>query len=155
MAQATVFGVIFILLQRLGTFGIILYMKTILVDAAHTFTVKNEGVFSIFKEMQELLDTFENRKIILTNADDDEAIKYGLTNLPYELFSLKHAPNKTDPEYFKRMMDHFDFSSSDAVYFEHSPEAVKSAQSVGIKSYYYDAEKKDLGGLKEFLEESL
>lgn len=41
------------------------------------------------------------------------------------------------------------------VYFEHNEDAVKSAQSIGIKTYYYDAEKKDLDALKSYLLENL
>ena len=44
-------------------------MKTILVDAIHAFVIKGEG---IFKEMHDLLETFENQKILLTGANDDE-----------------------------------------------------------------------------------
>jgi FMN phosphatase YigB (HAD superfamily) len=82
-------------------------------------------------------------------------ITFGLVDLPYELFTLKHEPNKTDPTYFKKMLDHFNLSSEDVVYFEHSPEAVESAESVGIVSHYYDPEKKDLDALKTFLDENL
>jgi len=35
----------------------------------------------------------------------------------------------------------FDLKSDDVVYFEHNPEAVKSAQSVGIKTHFLDNEK--------------
>jgi len=53
------------------------------------------------------------------------------------------------------MLQHFSLSKDEVVYFEHNPEAVKSAESVGIKSYYYDPEKKDLEALKKFLTENL
>jgi len=41
------------------------------------------------------------------------------------------------------------------VYFEHNEDAVKSAQSVGIKTYHYNKDKKDLRGLKKFLDDNL
>lgn len=41
------------------------------------------------------------------------------------------------------------------VYFEHNPEAVKSAQSVAINTYLYDDNKKDINGLKKFLDVNL
>ena len=53
------------------------------------------------------------------------------------------------------MLKHFNLGKKDVIYFEHDPEAVKSAQSVGIKTYYYDSDKKDLDGLKKFLMENL
>ena len=50
-------------------------MKTILVDAINTFVIKDEG---IFEAMRVLLEQYSNRKIILTNADDEQMKKYGL-----------------------------------------------------------------------------
>ena len=41
-------------------------MKTILVDAVDGFVIETENGFQIFKEMRDLLETFSNRKIILT-----------------------------------------------------------------------------------------
>ena len=130
-------------------------MKTILVDAVDSFVIESEGSFEIFKEMHDLLETFPNRKIILTGANDEQFKKFGLDKMPYEVFTLKHNPEKTDPKYFETMLEHFGLSKDEVVYFEHNPEAVKSAESVGIKSYYYDPEKKDLGALKQFLTENL
>ncbi|TSC90517.1 MAG: Uncharacterized protein G01um10142_413 [Parcubacteria group bacterium Gr01-1014_2] len=127
-------------------------MKTILVDAVDAF-VSAEGV--IFKEMYDLLETFPNRKILLTGANDEQFKKFGLDKMPYEVFTLKHNPEKTDPMYYETMLKHFGLTKDDVIYFEHSSEAVKSAQSVGIKTYYYDSEKKDLEVLKNFLTENL
>jgi len=126
-------------------------MKTILVDAVDAFVVERNGALGIFKEMHELLETFGNRKIILTGANDEQFIKFGLDKMPYEVFTLKHKPEKTDPAYYQTMLDHFGLRAEDVVYFEHSLEAVKSAQSVGIISYHYDNDTKDIKALKNFL----
>lgn len=126
-------------------------MKTILVDAWNTFVTEK----GIFKEMQDLLDSFPNKKIILTNANEEEKTKLGIVNMPYEVFSLSHNPNKTDPEYYKAMLNNFSLSSEDVVYFEHNEEAVQSAKSVGITTYWYNKDKQDLVALKKFLEENL
>ena len=130
-------------------------MKTILVDAVDGFVIEIKNGFEIFKEMYELLETFPNRKIILTGANDEQYKKFGLDKMPYEVFTLKHNPEKTDPKYFDIMLQHFSLSKDGVVYFEHNPEAVKSAESVGIKSYYYDPEMKDLQALKKFLDQNL
>ena len=130
-------------------------MKTILVDAVDGFVIETENGFQIFKEMRDLLETFSNRKIILTGANDEQFKKFGLDKMPYEVFTLKHNPEKTDSKYFETMLEHFGLSKDDVIYFEHNPEAVKSAESVGIKSYYYDPEKKDLVALKSFLTKNL
>lgn len=127
-------------------------MKTILVDAAGTFVIEGQG---IYEPLFELLEQYPNPKIILTNADDDQVVEFGLVNLPYELFSLKHSPEKTDPEYFKTMLRHFNLAADDVVYFEHNMDAVKSAQSVGITAYFYDAYLKDVVALRTFLNENL
>lgn len=127
-------------------------MKTILVDAVDCF-VSKEGV--IFQDMFDLLETFPNRKILLTGADDEKFKKFGLDKMPYEVFTLRHNPEKTDPKYYETMLNHFGLTKDDVIYFEHNPEAVKSAQTVGIKTHYYDPEKKDLMALKKFLDENL
>jgi len=127
-------------------------MKTILVDAINTFVIKGEG---IFEEMHELLEKYPNRKIILTNADDEQMKMFGLNNMPYEVFTLKHNPDKIDPKYFELMLEHFGFDAKDVIYFEHNEDAVKSAESAGIKTYHYDKDKKDLNGLKMFLDDNL
>ncbi|MFA6502943.1 MAG: hypothetical protein WCT45_01645 [Candidatus Paceibacterota bacterium] len=124
-------------------------MKTFLVDAVDCF-VSKEG--HIFNEMHELLETYQNRKIILTGANDEQFKIFGLDKMPYEVFTLKHDPEKTDPKYYKTMLSHFDLTTEDVIYFEHNPEAVQSAQSVGIETHFYDNDTKDLVGLKKFLD---
>jgi len=127
-------------------------MKTILVDAIGAFVIKEEGVF---KKMHELLETYPNNKIVLTGANDEQMEKFGLNDMPYEVFTLKHDPEKTDPEYFKKMLEQFGLNKDDVVYFEHDPEATRSAKSVGITSYHYDNEKNDLDNLKQFLDQNI
>src|SRR3990167_8829340 len=110
-------------------------MKTILVDAVDTFVIEGQGTY---QPMFELLEKYPNRKIVLTNANDEQMGPFSLTNLPYELFTMKHNPDKVDPKYFEEMFKHFNLKPEDVVYFEHNSDAVKSAESVGIISYYYD-----------------
>ena len=131
-------------------------MKTILVDAVNCFVIeKEDGTFHIFKEMQDLLENFPNKKIILTGANDEQSKKFGLDKMPWEVFTLKHNPEKTNPEYYKIMLQKFNLSPENVIYFEHNSDAVKSAQSVGINTFYYDNDKKDLTALKQFLDENL
>ncbi len=130
-------------------------MRTILVDAVNAFVIEDEGTFKIFKEMHDLLESFSNRKIILTGANDEQFKKFGLDKMPHDVFTLKHDPEKTDSKYYETMLKHFSLSKDDVVYFEHNPGAVKSARSVGIKTYHYDSDKKDLKALKDFLLENL
>lgn len=128
------------------------FMKTILVDAVDCFVIEGRG---IFKEMQHLLETFKNRKIILTGAKKEKFKELGLDKIPYEVFTLEHKPEKTDPKYYKIMLRHFGFGKEDVIYFEHNPDAIKAAKTVGIVSYYYDANKRDLEALRKFLEKNI
>ncbi len=127
-------------------------MKTILVDAVFCF-VSEDG--KIFESLYDLLETFPYRKIILTGANDEQFKQFGLDKMPYEVFTLKHNPEKTDPSYFEQLLAHYNLDKDNVIYFEHNADAVKSAESVGIKSYYYDEKKKDLVSLENFLTENL
>lgn len=126
-------------------------MKTVLVDAVDTFVVDKK----INTQMYDLLEKYPNKKIILTNANDEQMVSFGLVDLPYELYTLKHEPDKVDPKYFKLMLKHYKLSPEDVIYFEHAKDAVESANSVGITVYYYDPDKKDLELLKLFLDKNL
>lgn len=127
-------------------------MKTILVDAVNAF-VNIEGI--IFRDMQILLDAYQNRKIILTSADYETTNSYNLNEMPYEVFTLKHNPEKTDPKYYEIMLEHFSLGAENVIYFEHNIEAVENARSVRINTFHYDKDKKDLVALKKFIDENL
>jgi FMN phosphatase YigB (HAD superfamily) len=110
-------------------------MKIILVDAWNTF-IKNK---TIDTGIYEILERFKNPKIILTNANNEELINYGIINMPYDVFSLSHKPNKVDPLYFKILKKKYNLIISDLIYIEHNQEAIESANSIGIKTYHYNA----------------
>ena len=129
-----------------------LLRKVILVDAVNTFVDKETGMF---QEMYELLEQYSNKKIVLTNADDEQMEKFGLNDLPYEVFTLKHNPNKPDPVYFETMLKNFDLKADEVIYFEHNEGAVRSAQSVGITTYHYNSVQKDLDLLQSFLNQNI
>ena len=127
-------------------------MKTILVDAVDAFIVENEdGSYGVDEQMREMLDGYDNPKVVVTNANKEERVEFGMDTIPdgYELYSLDHSPEKTDPEYFKRLLKEKDLGVNDVVYFEHNLDAVKSAKSLGIASFHYQ---RDLGALKVFLD---
>lgn len=130
-------------------------MKNILVDGAYCFTIEKDGKFEIFQDMYNLLETYPNRKIVLTGANMEQREKYALNNLPYEFFTQEHNPEKTDSKYYEILLEKYNLNKDDVVYFEHNMDAIKSAEFVGIKSYFYDNDKKDLVALKNFLDENL
>lgn len=133
-----------------------LSMKTILVDAVNTLIIKNEqGEFVKSQELLDLLETYPNKKIIVTNADDEQIKEFGLDNVPYPVFTMKHNPDKPNPLFFKNLLVYYNIQASETVYFEHNPNAVESAKSVGICAYHYNKDLKDLVALKVFLDEIL
>ena len=109
-------------------------MKIILVDAWNTFIKDKKIDSTIYK----LLECFKNKKIILTNANEQELVNYGIINMPYEVFSLSHKPNKDNPLYFKSLIKKYNLFINDLIYIEHNKEAVKSAKSLGINTYHYN-----------------
>lgn len=126
-------------------------MKTILVDAWNTLVFDGK----IHTELQEMLDTFPNPKIILTNANTEKQVELGLVNLPYPLFTLNFNPPKTDPKYYEILLEKYNLKKEDVVYFEHNQDAVKSAKQVGITTYWYNSETRDLKSLEKFLQENI
>ena len=127
-------------------------MKTILVDAIDGVVLKDG---TLFQEMYEMLETFPNRKIVLTGANDEQFKQFNLDKVPYEVFTLKHNPEKTDPKYFEILLKNYGLQSDEVIFFEHNSEAVKSAETVGIRTYFYDPTKKDLESLRTFIASNL
>jgi HAD superfamily hydrolase (TIGR01509 family) len=130
-------------------------MKTILVDAVHCFIQEKGEIYEIFHDLHNLLETYPNKKIILTGANEDGIKKYGLDKVPYDVFTLKHDPEKNNPEYYKILLREKNLDVNDVVCFENKLDSVESARSIGIKTYHFDNSKKDLESLKEFLDENL
>lgn len=127
-------------------------MKTILVDAASTLFL-DDG--SIDEKLHTLLETYPNKKIVLTNANDEQMPMFGIDKSPYEVFTLKHNPDKVDPVYFTKFMEKYGFKPEDLVYFEHTPDAVKAGEPHGISTYYFDETKRNLVALKKFLDDNI
>lgn len=127
-------------------------MKTILVDAINGLVLEDG---SILESTYKLLETYPNKKIVLTGANDEQFKHFRLDQVPYEVFTLKHNPEKTAPEYFKILLEKYSLKPEDVVYFEHNAEAAKTAESIGITTYFYDHTKEDMEALKQFLDKVL
>lgn len=127
-------------------------MKTIFVDAINGLILEDG---TIFKEMQELFDSYPNRKIVLTGANDEQFRQFNLDKSPYEVFTLKHDPEKTDAHYWHILLEKYGLQPEGVVYFEHNKQAAETAQSVGIPTYHYDHAKADLAALKAFIDKHL
>jgi FMN phosphatase YigB (HAD superfamily) len=127
-------------------------MKTILVDAINGLVLEDG---SILEPMLSMLETYPNKKIVLTGANDEQFKHFKLDEVPYEVFTLKHNPEKTDSSYFHKLLEHYDLKSDDVIYFEHNAEAAKTAEMVGIPTYLYDHTKEDIEALKKFIDGNL
>ena len=124
-------------------------MKVILVDAINTLIIPGKGMH---EPLLKILDGYSNRKIVLTGANNEEFIQHGLDKIPYEVFTLKHNPEKSNPNYYKILLEQFDLAAKDLVYIEHNLEAKRSAESLNIKVFHYDKDLKDINKLNQFLE---
>ena len=127
-------------------------MKTILVDAIDGLILKDG---TVFEEMHQLLEKYPNPKLVLTGANDEQFKEFNLNRSPYEVFTLKHDPEKTDPKYFEILLNKYELQPNEVVYFEHNQEAAEVATQAGIKTMFYDCSKRDLKELKVFLDSSL
>lgn len=127
-------------------------MKTIFVDAISGL-IHKDG--TVFKEMYDLLETYPNPKIVLTGANEEQWKQFNLDNSPYEVFTLKHNPEKTDPKYYEILLEKYKLSKDDVLYFEHDKGAAKTAETFGIKTYYYDDAVRDISALKNFIDQNV
>lgn len=127
-------------------------MKTIFVDAINGFVLEDGSILEL---MHKLLESYPNPKLVLTGANDEQFKKFKLDQVPYEVFTLKHDPEKTDPEYFNILLAKYGLKPEDVVYFEHNARAAETARSVGITTYFYDHTKEDMAALKQFLDDNL
>lgn len=118
----------------------------ILVDLVNTLYIKGDG---LDKELLEILNNNEERKIIVTNATQDKLDMIG--KLPYEVYTLEGNPRKEDSKYFKYLMKKLGIEPSNILYIEHNIEVVKLAETLGIKTLHYDKDKKDYIEVSNFL----
>ncbi len=121
-------------------------IKFILVDWINCLYDKERG---LNRELAEILQKTEKKIIIVTNADiNDINNKLGTYN--FEVFSLNKNPDKSNINYFKKLLDKYNFKASEIIYFDHKTENVKSAESLNIKSIQY----KNNNQIKKFIEDN-
>lgn len=101
--------------------------------------------------MNNIFVTYPNRKIVLTGANDKEFSQHGLDKIPYEVFTLKHNPEKSNPNYYKILLEKFDMIVEDLIYIEHNLEAVRSAESLNINVFHYNKDLRNINKLNQFL----
>jgi FMN phosphatase YigB (HAD superfamily) len=80
--------------------------------------------------MFELLELYDAKKLIVTNATHEQTKEFGLVDLPYDMYSMEHKPNKTDTLYFTSLLEEFNLVVEDVLYFDHNLESVTAASSI-------------------------
>ena len=121
--------------------------KAILVDAMNTLIDKEKG---LNEELAKALQETSKKIIIVTNTDKKEIEKY-LENYNFEIFTLNKNPDKSNPKYFKELLNQYHLSPEEVVYFDHKEENIKSAKENRINSIIFKNNKQ----IKEFIDNNL
>jgi len=66
------------------------------------------------------------------------------------MFTLKHNPNKADGGYYEKFLEEYNLTPEQCLYIEHNKEAIEKAREVGIQTFWFDREKRDLEEVKKF-----
>jgi hypothetical protein len=109
-------------------------MKKILAIDAIGLLVDVNGKINF--KINRLINEFDNKKIVLTNANDNEKKKF-LKNVNYKIFSLKHNPEKSNITYFKKFLLKYNLKPNQLIYIEHNIKACRSARKNKIKTFHY------------------
>lgn len=119
-------------------------VKTIIVDAIYTLISSDEAdtskeyddssTWSVNLELASYLNTLSQRKIVVTNAAGAQLdqIKTLLNDYNFEIFSLENNPNKTDTEYFNKLLLALSLEPWALVYLDHSQASLDSARKAWI-----------------------
>ena len=109
-------------------------MKKILAIDAVGLLVDVNG--KVNTKIDGLIKKFDNKKIVLTNANDIEKKNF-LKNIKYKIFTLKHYPEKSNTTYFKKFLLKYKLKPNELIYIEHDLKACRSARKNKIKTYHY------------------
>ena len=69
----------------------------------------------------------------------------------FEIFTLNKNPEKSNPKFFKQLLEKYNLSSNELIYFDHKEENLNSAKEIGISSMLYKNNKQ----IKEFIDNNL
>ena len=119
-------------------------MKTLLVDAVRTIITSDKeytiDTWWLNKDLADYLTTLNNcRTIVVTNAPGSKLAKIQryLSDYDFEIYSLENNPWKTDPEFFKKLLQDKQIEASDCFYFDHKQENLEAAIMNGIEWVLY------------------
>ena len=90
--------------------------KTILVDGMHCIY---DNEFNVNKFLLEIINSFDNKKILLVNGFKEKG-KKALEGNNFEAFSLEEEKiKKNNPEYFKTLLSRYNLNPMEVIYFDH------------------------------------
>lgn len=114
-------------------------IKAIIGDAMHCLI--NKETQEINKVQAEMLKE-TGLKIIISTNSNPKKVKEILKNYDFEIFSLEKDPDKSNPEYFEKLLKKYSLNPGEVIYFDHKEDNIKSAKKVGIKVELYENDKK-------------
>ncbi len=124
------------------------HRKAILIDAVNCLLSKDD--WALNKELTEIL-TKSGKKIIVVSNTQNENIDEILEQTPFEFFTQYRNPEKSNSQYFKKLLEEYHLKPEEVIYLDHKPENVKSAQSIGITAKQYKSNR----DAQEFIEANL
>jgi HAD superfamily hydrolase (TIGR01509 family) len=108
--------------------------KAILIDAVNCLFKKDD--WELNKELVEMLMK-TGKKVIVVSNTQNEVMDESLEQTPFEFFTQYKNPEKSNPSYFKKLLEEYHLKPEEVSYLDHKPENVKSAQSLGISAQQY------------------
>ena len=129
-------------------------VETILVDAVFCLIHKGDEGLSLNTELCDFLEAQNKQIIVVTNAKDSVLleIKKLLEHTKFVVFSLQFNPEKTDPEYYKKLIQMYSLDLSKTIYIDHSLDNIAASTQCGIETYQYVDNQETIDFLKARIE---
>lgn len=117
----------------------------IIADALNSLIEKETNKLNL--ELAELLEGYNTQIIVASNAPE-EKIRQVLGDFNFEIFTTNKKILKTDPAYYKKLLEKYDLKNNQVICFEFRKERAETAEKVGIKSIQYENPE----GVREFID---
>jgi|GEM_PF-1890526 len=117
-------------------------VTTILIDAIRCIIDSDENYESDTRklniELADYLKTLTQKILIVTNAKEEKLIqlKVLIKNYPFEVISYFGTPEKSDPEYFTRLIKDKNLNPKEIYYVDHRESNHLSAIEAGITNIH-------------------
>ena len=108
--------------------------KTILLDGMYCLFDEN---FAVNEEVMNAIKALGKRVIIVTNAAQEKLTNI-VTTTGFEVVTYEKNPEKTDSEFFTKLLAEKGFTANDCIYLDHDTTNLESAKQVGIKWEFFE-----------------